>query len=143
MEHVLSGLITKRTEIKSEYDYLTKKLAEMAEQIKTIDKTIKIFNPELDTSTIKEKRYKTKNSFFKNGELALLVMDVLRVGGTMSTKEVALKVMEKKGFEEKLFVNIAKLVMATLKRQEKSIRQVDTDTHECFWEVIKLSARAA
>jgi hypothetical protein len=141
MEHILSGLVTKRQEIKSEYDHLSKKLSEMADKIKTIDSTIKIFKPEFQTSTIKDKRFRTKNSYFNNGELGLIIFDILRKEGALSTTGITKMVMAKKGFEDKIFMNIAKLVLANIKRQEKSIKQVETDTHECYWELVKLSER--
>ena len=55
--HVLSALIKKRSEIAGEIEYFEKQLKEHRENLISLDKTIHIFDPEYNISSIKNKRY--------------------------------------------------------------------------------------
>jgi len=67
-------------------------------ELQHLDATIKLFAPEFDLRTVRTKRYRKKNVYFKAGECARLVLDVLREdGGVMSTEAVALALAAKKG----------------------------------------------
>ena len=76
--HVLSALVKKRSEIAGEIEYFEKQLKEHRENLISLDKTIHIFDPEYNISSIKNKRV-AKKSYFKNGESTKLILDILRI----------------------------------------------------------------
>ena len=124
MDHVLSGLISKRTDIKSEIGFLKNKLQEMENILNCLDVSIKVFNPDFDLNTVKDKKYKQNSSYFKQGELHTLVLDILRKSKEpLMTKNIAEEVMKIKGLDisdNKLFFSIQHTLYATLKRQKTS-----------------------
>ncbi len=100
--HVVSGLVAKRSELAGLIEYYMREIKRMGADLQHLDATIKMFAPELDLRSVRLKRHRKKNIYFKAGECARLVLDVLREdGGVMSTEDVALAVVGKKGADAK------------------------------------------
>ena len=124
MDHVLSGLISKRTDIKSEIVFLKNKIQEMENIVECLDVSIKVFNPDFDLNSVKDKKYKQNSSYFKQGELHKLVLDILRKSKEpLITRDIVSEVMKIKGLDisdKKLFINIQQTLYSTLKRQKSA-----------------------
>lgn len=96
--HVVSGLVAKRSELAGQIEHFMQEMKRMAADLRHLDAAIKLFDPAYDLRTIRVRQHRKKNVYFKQGECARLVLDVLReVGGVMSTETVALAVLKKKG----------------------------------------------
>lgn len=76
--HVLSALLNKRSELIGLVDYHRKEVKKLVNTLTHIDKTIKIFDPEINLSHLKGKVYRNYNKHFKNGELSRLILTTLR-----------------------------------------------------------------
>ncbi len=88
--------------------------------ISHIDAAIKLFDPEYDLRTIRSKIHRKRNVYFKQGECARLVLDILRRANTpMATDEVAIALMKGKGLD----ANNAELVKFTKKAAITALRQ--------------------
>lgn len=88
--HVVSGLLTKRSELLSLLEHYTVEVDRLDTELKHIDATIKLFAPETDLRTLPPKRFFEVNRIFKQGESNRLVLEVLRgAGGTLNTQEMA------------------------------------------------------
>lgn len=98
MNHVVSGLLSKRSEILGIIELKQKEIKELSEQLQSLDSTIKIFDSSIDFRTLGSKRVKNKNNYFEHGELAKLILESLR-GGSKEVQEILLYVVNKKGLE--------------------------------------------
>lgn len=78
--HVISALTAKRAELAGLAAHHRKEMTRLAEDIRMLDASIKLFSPDYRIRSIKPKRYQKKNEFFKNGEARRTILDVLRGG---------------------------------------------------------------
>lgn len=76
--HVISALTSKRSELAGVIAFHSKEIGRITEEVKALDATIKLFDPEYRINAIKPKRYLRKNQFFKHGEAHKLVLEILR-----------------------------------------------------------------
>lgn len=82
--HVISALVAKRSELSGLVEHYMQEIKRMDADLHHIDASIKLFDPDYDLRTIKIKQHRKVNLYFKHGESARLVLDVLReVGGVM------------------------------------------------------------
>lgn len=123
MDHVLSGLISKRADIKSELDFLKSKIVEMENILSCLDVSINVFNPKFDLNSIKDKRYMKKSHLFKHNEAFKLILDVLRKADKPITMfQITAEVMKLKGLnflDEALLSNIQSTLYTTVNKQKK------------------------
>ena len=119
--HIVSGLVAKRSELSGLIEHYMQKIKSMDADLHHLDAAIKLFNPDYDLRTIRVKQHRKKNLFFKFGECARLVLDVLRESGSlMSTEAVALAVIKKKNFDatdKDLLVFFKKAAITALRHQ--------------------------
>lgn len=95
--YVISGLVAKRSELSGLIEHYMHEIKRMDVDLHHLDAAIKMFDPEFDLQSIRVKQHRKKNKYFKQGESARLVLDVLREnGGVMSTEAMALGMLKKK-----------------------------------------------
>ena len=70
--HVISALVKKRAELRGDIIHYKQLIATLDKDLQTIDATIKIFDVDYDISSIKPV-IKSRNRFFNNGEVKVLV----------------------------------------------------------------------
>jgi len=98
--HVISGLVSKHSELAGEIDYHQNKIKQTKSDIDAVATAIKVFDPDYDLRTIKAKPVRAKNQFFKHGESNRLLLDVIReAGGDISTHEIVEEVARIKGID--------------------------------------------
>jgi len=94
---VISGLVTKRAELDGLMDHHLQEIQRISGDLKHIDATIKLFDPSYDLRSIRKRKHRKRNVYFKQGECARLVLDVLRAANTpLSTDSVAFEMMQRK-----------------------------------------------
>lgn len=97
--HVVSGLVTKRSELAGLLDHHRKEIERLDGALAHIDATIKLFAPEYDLRGIGRKQYRRYSRLFKKGECYRLSLDTLREsGGKATTAAIAAKIVTEKGF---------------------------------------------
>lgn len=135
--HVISALAAKRSELAGLVLHHRKEIARLSEEVKTLDATIKLFEPDYNTRAIKTKRYQKPNSFFKHGEAHIMILDILRESGApLSTNGIAKKVILKKGIDEKQEKPLQACILTILHRQKKSglVEMTGKDSKgNCSW----------
>lgn len=125
MQHILSQLISKRTELKGELTYLTNKIKELENIIHSLDVSIKVFKPDFNLEQLKDKRFQNnKSNYFKIGEANRLILDVFRKLETpLTTREVTIEVMKLKQLpydDLKVCEVVENSLRATLRQQKKN-----------------------
>lgn len=115
MQHVLSQLITKRTELKSEMNHLIEKANDISNIIESLDVSIKVFDPEFDLEKVKDKKYRKKSQIFKHGEANKLTLDVLRkTTNPLTLNELAIEVIKIKNLDS-TDLNLCKSVASKIR----------------------------
>lgn len=136
MQHVLSQLISKRAELKAEMTYLIEKAKELDNIIESIDVSIKVFDPNFNLDSIRDKRYTRKSHLFKHGEANKLTLDVLRKSNKpLTTREIAQEIMKKKDLNHddlELCKNIESKLRAVFYKN-KMLKVVDETEKQKRW----------
>ena len=93
--YVISGLTSKRAEVSGMIADLEKRIAQHRADLVHIDAVLRLYAPEAEPESIAPKAVRKRNDWFKPGELARMVLDVLRVApAPLQVREIAVKVME-------------------------------------------------
>ncbi len=75
--HVITGLVSKCSELADIIAHHNQEITRLSEELKTVDAAIKLFDPEYKIQGIKAKHYQQKNHFFGYEEAHKLVLDVI------------------------------------------------------------------
>jgi len=138
--NVLHALTKKRAEIAGQIEHnqldLRRKLAELDH----IDAAIRIFNPEIDISSIRAKAVPPRHAAFK-GEVTRIVFDSLREAKRpLTSRDIAVLLMRERGLSEDdrdLSVIMVKRVCACLRvqRQKGLVRTAPLNGNLQGWEI--------
>ena len=126
--HCISALVDKRSEIAGEIEEIEAQLSQRRADLLHIDATIRIMQPDYKPEEIRPKKRYKRGDWFGNGELLRLILETLRkaAGEAMTAKEVALVIMERKGFDiqdDTTVRLVEKRVFAALDRRKGSVVQ--------------------
>lgn len=137
--HVISGLVSKRSELAGIIAHHQKEITRLSGELKTVDATIKLFNPDYRVQGIKAKRYQRKNHFFEHGEAHKLLLDIIRRKQPTNSVEVAEEAAKIKQyhFEGEQLAAFKGSIAATLKRQKnlELIKEVRKDSGVSVWAI--------
>jgi hypothetical protein len=119
--HVVTGLLAIRAELLGKIEYAHKQIAKFNSDITHIDATIKLIEPELNIATNKPREYRVRLSPFKNGEIPVMVLDLLRKSDLpLSTTDIAYAIAKAKGLEDgKDYNKAVKPIHAALQRMRR------------------------
>lgn len=123
---VISGLVSKRSDLAVLAKHYAQELDRLDADLKHLDATIKLFDPEMDLRTLPPKQFREANRIFRHGESNRLILEVLReAGGTLNTLEIAQRIANKKKLDESQVKAVRDTVLDSLRRAEKKgvIRQ--------------------
>ncbi|KZY12521.1 hypothetical protein A3726_22550, partial [Erythrobacter sp. HI0037] len=118
--NVLSGLMTKRSEIAGLVEGLQDRLREALINLDHIDQTILLFDPEADLAEVKAKPLPPRHVAFK-GQVTRSILQMLRATGeALDSKAITLRLMA----ERELNTADAKLVKTIQKRVGAALRNL-------------------
>lgn len=120
--HVVTGLLTLRSELIGKIEYAHKQIAKFNSDITHIEATIKLISPNLNLSTNKPKEYRVRLSPFRNGEVPVLILDILRQSDMpLSTSEIAHGIAKARGLpEDKDYDRVVKPIHSALQRMRRN-----------------------
>src|SRR3954447_10066064 len=96
--HVVAALKDKRAELSGSIADLEKRIGQHRADLLQVDAVLRLFAPEFEPTTIPPRAVRRPNSWFKPGELARLVLEVLRTApAALSVREITGQVMERRG----------------------------------------------
>ncbi|MDI1277100.1 hypothetical protein [Methylobacter sp.] len=99
--HVISALTAKRSELAGLVAHYRKEIVRISEEVRMLDASIKLFDPDYRIRSIKPKRYQKKSDFFKHGEAPRTILDILREADRpLSTNDIAKSVCPSRGSTE-------------------------------------------
>src|SRR3954453_7621159 len=98
--HVVAALRDKRAELSGAIVDLEKSIGQHRADLLHVDAVLRLFAPEFEPATIPPRAVRRPNSWLKPGELARLVLDVLRTApAALTVREITGQVMERHGLD--------------------------------------------
>lgn len=139
--HVMSALVTKRGELSGQIDYHQSQIKQIKIDMESMDRAIKVFDPDYDLRKIKARKTNSKNHFFEPREGNTLLMDIFREAkAPMSTGGLLDEVISRKGFDREVIdVNALRAsLFVILKRLQKSgiVEELSRDGLEIIWGLV-------
>ncbi|WP_419245988.1 hypothetical protein [Serratia sp. NFX21] len=126
MSHVVSGILSKRSELVGIIELKQKEIKLLEEQVSALDVTLKIFDNDIDLRKLGGKRVYKGNKLFAHGELSKLVLDTVRVKN-MDYNELLEEIVLIKSIsadEVKVLNKVLKVALASLVKGSK-LEKVD------------------
>ncbi|MDQ2106437.1 hypothetical protein [Azospirillum isscasi] len=137
--YLISGLTAKRAEVSGVIADLEKRIAQHRADLVHIDAVLRLYAPEVEPESIAPKAVRKRNDWFKPGELARIVLDVLRVApAPLQVREIAVKVMEARGIDTtdaRTVQLVGKLVHNAVTRQATDLVERVGDGKIAAWRV--------
>jgi hypothetical protein len=119
--HVVAALKDKRAELSGVITDLEKRLGQHRADLLHVDAVLRLFAPEFEPAAVRPKAVRRQNAWFRPGELARLVLDILRVApAPLSIREITAQVMQRHGLDPqdgRTAKLLGKLVNNALNRQ--------------------------
>jgi hypothetical protein len=95
--HVVAALKDKRAELSGSIADLEKRIGQHRADLLHVDAVLRLFVPEFEPATIPPRAVRRPNSWFKPGELARLVLEVLRTAPVaLTVREITAQIMERR-----------------------------------------------
>src|SRR4051812_22208281 len=117
--HVIAALRDKRAELSGGIADLEKRIGQHRADLLHVDAVLRLFAPDLEPATILPKAVRQPSGWFRPGELARMVLDVLRTA-PLSIREITGQVMERRGLDPqdgRMAELLRKLVRNAVNRQ--------------------------
>lgn len=146
--HVISGLITKHSELAGEIQLRQQEIVELRTDLEKIGSAIKVLDPEFNLRAIKSKIKKPQNRYFKPREANKLILESFRdADGDITSKELFDMVAARKDLDLKALdgreVRYFKMTLhTTLKRLEESkvVQEVGRRGTVIVWRLLPSSS---
>jgi len=135
--HVVAALKDKRAELSGSIADLEKRIGQHRADLLHVDGVLRLFAPEFEPATILPKAVRRPNSWFKPGELARLVLDLLRTA-PLTVREITMQIMERRGLDPqdaRTAELLRKLVSNALNRQATDLVERIQDGVLVGWRV--------
>jgi hypothetical protein len=98
--HVVAALKDKRAKLSGGIADLEKRIGQHRADLLHVDAVLRLFAPEFEPATIPSKAVRQPSGLFRPGELARMVLDVLRTApAPLSIREITAQVMERRGLD--------------------------------------------
>ena len=124
-KYALAALKDMRAGFAGEIIDFKKKIKWREDQIRHIDATIEVFEPDFDVDSVRPKRPRKRVKLFKQGELSRMILDALRrAGKPIKTYDVVTAVMEEMGHGENSRSALAQRVRGNLAYHEKQANNI-------------------
>ena len=137
--HVVAALKDKRAELSGSIADLEKRIGQHRADLLHVDAVLRLFAPEFEPATIPPRAVRRPNSWFKPGELARLLLEVLRTApAALSVREITVEIMERRGLDPqdaRTAELLRKLVSNALNRQAADLVERIQDGVLVGWRV--------
>jgi len=137
--HVVAALKDKRAELSGSIADLEKRIGRHRADLLHVDAVLRLFAPEFEPATIPPRAVRRPNNWFKPGELARLLLEVLRTApAALSVRDITVQVMERRGLDPedaRTVELLRKLVSNALNRQAADLVERIQDGVQVSWQV--------
>ena len=137
--HVVSALREKRAEISGVIEEMERRIAQHRADLVHVDAVLRLYVPDLEPDSIAPKAVRRRNDWFRPGELARMVLDILRTApAPLSTREIAVQVMERRSLDTgdgRTVQLVTKLVHNAVTRQTSGLVERVENGKATAWRV--------
>ena len=137
--HVVAALKDKRAELSGSIADLEKRIGQHRADLRHGDAVLRLVVPEFEPATIPPRAVRRPNSWFKPGELARLVLEVLRTAPVaLTVREITAQIMERRELDPqdaRTAELLRKLVSNALNRQAADLIERIRDGALVRWRV--------
>ena len=137
--HVVAALKDKRAELSGSIADLEKRIGQHRADLLHVDAVLRLFAPEIEPATIPPRAVRRPNSWFRPGELARLVLEVLRTAlMALTVREITAQIMERRELDPqdaRTAELLRKLVSNALNRQAADLIERIQDGAVVRWQV--------
>lgn len=137
--HVVAALKGKRAEMSGIIADLERRIAQHRTDLVHLDATLALFAPDIVPEAIPAKAAYRRNGWFRPGELARMVLDILRVApAPLSLRAITGEVMVRREFDRsdaRTAHLIGKLVNNALTRQAPEMVEKLVEDRSVFWRI--------
>ena len=137
--HVIAALRDKRAELSGGIADLEKRIGQHRADLLHVDAVLRLFAPDLEPAAILPKAVRRPSGWFRPGELARMVLDVLRTAlAALSVREITMQIMERRGLDPqdaRTAELLRKLVSNALNRQAADLVERIQDGVLVSWRV--------
>jgi hypothetical protein len=137
--HVVAALKDKRAELSGGIADLEKRIGQHRADLLHVDAVLRLFAPEFEPATIPSKAVRQPSGLFRPGELARMVLDVLRTApAPLTVREITMQIMERRGLDPqdaRTAELLRKLVSNALNRQAADLVERIQDGVLVRWRV--------
>src|SRR5688572_33509925 len=139
--HIVAALRDKRAELSGSIADLEKRIGQHRADLLHVDAVLRLIAPDLEPAAILPKAVRQPSGWFRPGELARMVLDVLRTTpAPLSVREITVQVMERRGLDPqdaRTAELLRKLVSNALNRQAADLVERIQDGVLVSWQVIR------
>ena len=137
--HVVAALKDKRAELSGSIADLEKRIGQHRADLLHVDAVLRLFAPDFEPAAIPPKAVRQPSGWFRPGELARMVLEVLRAApAPLSIREITAQVMERRGLDPqdgRMAELLRKLVRNALNRQAADLVERVEDEIPVRWRV--------
>jgi hypothetical protein len=137
--HVIAALKDKRAELSGGIADLEKRIGQHRADLLHVDAVLRLFAPEFEPATIPSKAVRQPSGWFRPGELARMVLDVLRTApAALTVREITVQIMERRELapqDARTAELLRKLVSNALNRQAADLVERIQDGALVRWQV--------
>ena len=137
--HVIAALRDKRAELSGGIADLEKRIGQHRADLLHVDAVLRLFAPDLEPAAILPKAVRRLSGWFRPGELARMVLEVLRTApAPLSIREITAQVMERRGLDpqdNRTAELLRKLVRNAVNRQAADLVERIEDGTLVRWRV--------
>lgn len=133
---MVEGLAKKRAQVAGEIERTHEALRKLAADLEHIDATLRIVAPDMAVEAIKSKVFRPPADWSKRGEMARMVLSILRTArAPMTTREIAERMVVERGLQADTAAlnSMGKRVACCLRRQRELGRASSTEGDAGFW----------
>ena len=137
--HVVAALKDKRAELSGNIADLEKRIGQHRADLLHVDAVLRLFAPDFELAAIPPKTVRQPSGWFRPGELARMVLEVLRAApAPLSIREITAQVMERRGLDPqdgRMAELLRKLVRNAVNRQAADLVERVEDGTLVRWRV--------
>ena len=137
--HVVAALKDKRAELSGGIADLEKRIGQHRADLLHVDAVLRLFAPDFEPAAIPPKAVRQPSGWFRPGELARMVLEVLRAApAPLSIREITAQMMERRGLDPqdaRTAELLRKLVSNALNRQAADLVERIQDGVLVGWRV--------
>jgi hypothetical protein len=137
-DYMVEGLAKKRAELAGEIERTHDKLRALALDLEHVDATLRIVAPEMAVEAIKSKVFRPPADWSKRGEMARVVLSILRTArAPMTTREMAERMVVERGWQATAPVlnAMTRRVACALRRQRELGLARSNEGEAGFWQL--------